>query len=65
MPSSYVLQEEYIHVGETQYPEGGFADMSDGEYQGCAVAIKNLGMNGDGSGKFFKVFSANPANPLC
>ena len=64
MPSSYVLQEEYIHVGETQH-QGGFADVSDGGYQGRTVAIKNLRMNGDGSGKFFKVFSANPANPLC
>ena len=59
VPSSYELEEEHIHIKEVQY-HGGFADVSDGEYQGRAVAVKCLRMN-----KSFKVFLVNLVNHFC
>ncbi|KAF9647138.1 kinase-like protein [Thelephora ganbajun] len=53
IPSSYILQEEQIHVGRVHY-HGGFADVSDGKYQGCTVAIKQLRVDKGDSGKIFK-----------
>ncbi|KAF9783904.1 kinase-like domain-containing protein [Thelephora terrestris] len=53
IPSSYVLQEEHIRVGDIQY-HGGFADVSDGEYQGRTVAIKHLRMNKADPDRIFK-----------
>jgi hypothetical protein len=54
VPSSYFLEEEGIHVGEVRF-YGGFAVVSDGEYQGLTVAIKHLKMNEGDADKTFKV----------
>ena len=44
-----------MHMGEVQY-HWGFADVSDGEYQGHTVAIKHLKTSKGGSDRIFKVF---------
>jgi len=41
LPASYVLRKELICVGDI-HSYGGFADVSEGEYLGRRVAIKNL-----------------------
>jgi hypothetical protein len=41
-------------VGKVHY-FSGFADVSDGEYLGCSVAIKRLRVSEDDSDKVFKV----------
>ena len=64
VPSSYTLRGDHIHVGEVQY-HGGFSDVSDGEYQGCAVAIKHLKTNKGGSDRIFKVFSTSAVDHHC
>ena len=64
VPSSYILREEQIHVGEIQY-HGGFSDVSDGEYQGYTVAIKHLKARKGGSDRIFKVFSTNVVHHHC
>ena len=46
-----------MRVGRVHY-HGGFADVSDGEYLGCPVAIKRLKMEGD-SDRIFKVLATN------
>ena len=56
IPSSYLLSAELIRVGRVHY-HGGFADVSNGEYSGCPVAIKHLRMSGEGSDRVFKVVS--------
>ena len=56
IPSSYLLSAELIRVGRVYY-HGGFADVSNGEYLGCPVAIKHLRMNGESSDRVFKVVS--------
>jgi len=64
IPSSYVLRREFIHVGQVYY-HGGFADVSDGEYLGCPVAIKRLRMNEGDSDRIFKVSLVNLTRCLC
>lgn len=64
VPSSYVLQEEHVHVGKMQY-HGGFADVSDGVYQGRTVAIKCLKTNRGGPNRIFKVLFVNVTNHHC
>ena len=54
IPSSYLLQEESIHVGRVFY-HGGFADVRDGEYLGCPVAIKYLRIKEEDSDRALKV----------
>jgi hypothetical protein len=55
IPTSYILQQELIHVGRIRY-YGGPADVSDGQYLGRAVAIKHLKVIGDvWAGGAFKV----------
>ena len=54
IPTSYVLPSELIRVGTVRY-RGGFADVSDGEYLECPVAIKRLRMNEGDSDRTFKV----------
>ena len=61
IPASYVLQKELIHIGKVRY-HGVFAKVSDGEYLGCAVAIKRLKMKGD-SDRIFKVLAIGLAHP--
>ena len=61
VPSSYILQEDCIHVGDDRY-YGGFAVVSNGEYQGHAVAIKHLQTNEGGQNNIFKVPLINLAN---
>jgi len=52
MPTSYLLQRGFIRVGRVYY-QGGFADVSKGEYFGSPVAIKRLKMNeGESDGVF-------------
>jgi hypothetical protein len=60
VPTSYILQQELIRVGRVRY-YGGFADVSDGDYLGCPVAIKRLKMEGD-SDRLFKVLAINLMN---
>lgn len=64
IPSSYTLQEDRILIGQVRY-HGGFSIVSDGEYQGCAVAIKNLRMNQGDSDNNFKVALINLPNHSC
>jgi len=55
LPSSHILREELICVGDIR-SYGGFADVSEGEYLGRHVAIKNLKFRtGDALGEIFKV----------
>ena len=51
-------------MGEIQY-YGGFADVSDGEYQGHTVAIKHLKTSKGGSDRVFKVFSITVTGRHC
>ena len=55
LPASYILRQECISIGSVRY-YGGFADVSEGQYLGCRVAIKHLriGMK-DASNTVFKV----------
>ncbi|KAF9784796.1 kinase-like domain-containing protein [Thelephora terrestris] len=53
VPSSYVLQEELLHVGRL-CRHGGFAEVSNGEYMGCPVAIKYLKTNEEDANRTFK-----------
>ncbi|KAF9648137.1 kinase-like protein [Thelephora ganbajun] len=53
IPSSYVLQKEFISVGRVHY-RGGFSDVSNGEYLGCPVAIKCLKVNEEDFDRVFK-----------
>jgi len=55
LPSSYVLRKELTCLGDIR-SYGGFADVSEGEYLGRRVAIKNLrfGMR-DALDNIFKV----------
>ena len=54
IPSSYILQEEFLHVRDVQ-DRGGFSEVRNGEYFGRAVAIKELKPNRVGFNKNFKV----------
>jgi hypothetical protein len=55
LPASYVLQQELIYIGNT-HCYGGFADVSEGMYQGRHVAIKHLRFGTkDAFNKVFKV----------
>jgi len=60
IPASYILQREFIRVGRVYY-QGGFADVSEGEYFGCPVAIKCLKMNEGESDRVFRVRLVNLA----
>ncbi|KAF9644194.1 kinase-like protein, partial [Thelephora ganbajun] len=53
IPASYILQERFIHVGSA-HGRGGFADVSNGKYLGCSVAIKRLRMSQEDSDRIFK-----------
>jgi hypothetical protein len=61
IPSSYTVQEEYIHAWNIQY-DRGFTELSDGEYQGRNVAIKRLKVDHKDPDKTFKVWYINLAN---
>ena len=54
VPASYILQEEFLHVGSVR-DRGGFSEVRDGEYLGSTVAIKDLKPNQAGFNKNFKV----------
>ena len=55
LPASHILQQESIQIG-TLHCYGGFADVSQGEYLGCRVAIKHLRIRAKGTpSKIFKV----------
>ena len=54
IPSSYILQEEFLHVRDVQ-DRGGFSEVRNGEYLGRAVAIKELKPNKASFNKNFKV----------
>jgi serine/threonine protein kinase len=60
MPTSYILQPEFIRARSVQ-DRGGFSEVSDGEYLGYTVAIKDLKMNEGNFDKVFKVRLTNPA----
>lgn len=53
IPTSYLLQEEFLRVGCVQ-DRGGFSEVSDGEYLGRAVAIKDLKPS---NGDFDRIFN--------
>jgi len=61
IPSTYLLRQELIRVGQVHYC-GGFADVSNGEYLGFPVAIKRLRMSEGDSDRIFKVPLVNPAS---
>jgi len=54
IPASYILQHEVTYVGSF-HEHGGFAEVSNGQYLGRPVAIKNLKMNKGDPDKMFKV----------
>lgn len=55
LPTSHVLQQEFIHVGDIRC-YGGFADVNEGDYLGRRVAIKHLRFRTkDAFDKIFKV----------
>lgn len=55
LPTTYLLQQDFICVGNIRY-YGGFADVSEGEYLGRRVVIKHLRIRTqDLSNKIFKV----------
>ena len=64
IPTSYILRSEFIRVGSAQ-DSGGFSEVSDGEYLGCTVAIKDLRITKGDFDKLFKVRSFNPARSRC
>ena len=55
IPTSYILQEELIHVGRV-HCYGGSADVSDGKYSGRPVAIKHLKVTEEDTGGIYKVY---------
>jgi serine/threonine protein kinase len=59
IPDSYILRPESIRVGRVQ-DHGGFSEVSDGEYLGYTVAIKDLRVNEGDFDKVLKVCSINP-----
>lgn len=63
IPTSYILQSEFIRVRSVR-DVGGFSQVSDGEYLGCAVAIKDLKMKQDDFDVLFKVCLFNPPGPV-
>lgn len=64
IPSSYILRRELIHVGRG-YCKGGFAVVSNGEYSGRPVAIKDLETDKGSRDATFKVPSINLAHYCC
>ena len=54
LPTSFLLQQEPIHVGGIHL-HGGSADVINGEYMGSPVAIKRLKTNYADHDKIFKV----------
>ena len=54
IPTSYIFQEEFLRVGSVR-DRGGFSEVSDGEYLGYTVAVKDLKPNKAGFNKNFKV----------
>ena len=54
IPASYLLQREFVRIGKI-HCHGGFADVSEGEYFGCLVAIKRLKMNEREPDRVFRV----------
>jgi hypothetical protein len=59
IPDSYILRSESIRVGRVQ-DRGGFSEVSDGEYLGYTVAIKDLRIHEGDFDKVLKVCSINP-----
>ncbi|KAF9651759.1 kinase-like protein [Thelephora ganbajun] len=53
IPASYVLQGRSIRVRRA-HGRGGFADVSNGKYLGCPVAIKRLRMHEGDSDRIFR-----------
>ena len=64
IPGSYILQPELIRVGTVRC-RGGFADVSDGDYNGLPAAVKRLRVNKDDSDRAFKVFLIDLAYHRC
>lgn len=54
IPASYNFQSELLRIGGVQ-DCGGFSQVSDGEYLGCTVAIKDLKTSEGDFDKIFKV----------
>jgi len=61
IPSSYILHKEFIHV-RWCYCRGGFGVVSNGEYSGRPVAIKDLEMGKRNGDAMFKVPPINLAH---
>ena len=64
IPASYILQPELIRVG-TIRSRGGFADVSDGDYNGLPAAVKRLRVNREDSDRAFKVPLIDLAHHHC
>ena len=59
LPASYLLQQVPIHTSSL-HRRGGFADVSEGEYLDCHVAIKDLRFGTrDASNRIFKVLNSS------
>ena len=54
LPSSYILPEECVPIGEVRIDRRSTV-VTDGTYQGRTVAIKCLNVNGRDSDRIFKV----------
>lgn len=54
VPTSYILQSEFIRVRSVR-DRGGFSEVSDGDYLGCTVAIKDLKLNEHDFDRLFRV----------
>ena len=55
LPTSYILRQELIRVGNIRC-SGGFADVNEGEYLGQPMAIKQLKFwTNDAPNNIFKV----------
>ena len=64
IPTSYTIQSEFVHVGNFR-DRGGSAEVSDGEYLGHIVAIKDLRTNQGNFDKIFRVCSVNSVRSHC
>ena len=54
LPTRYIPRSESIRVGSVR-GSGGYSVVSDGEYLGCTVAIKDIKTNGGDFDSIFKV----------
>ena len=59
IPSSYTVEEGHVHVGKIHYDVRS-TELSEGEYQGRAVAIKRLKVNDRNPRRFSRYLLSIP-----